>query len=75
MITRAQGLEWLELAFKKGYRDEYDQQAPTRKPELAKMIIGPVYGDSDAVLLREVYRFGRSVGLAQREADFAEEAA
>ena len=74
-MTRAQGLEWLELAFKKGYRDEYDRQSPTRKPELAKLIIGPVYGDDDAVLLRDVYKFGRSVGLAQREADLAEESA
>jgi hypothetical protein len=72
-VTRAQGLEWLELAFKKGYRDEYDQQPLVMRSALAKLIIGPVYGAEDAILLRDVYRFGRSVGLAQREADLAEE--
>ena len=72
MITKSQGLEWIELAFKRGYRDEYDEQPKTRKPELARAIIGPVYGDQDAVLLREVCRFGRSVGKEQREADLAE---
>jgi hypothetical protein len=72
-MTRAQGLEWLELAFKKGYRDEYDQQPRMRKKPLAQLIVGPVYGSEDAILLRNVYSFGRSVGLAQREADLAEE--
>lgn len=71
-MTRAQGLEWLELTYKLGYRDGYDEQPALSRRKVAKQIIGPVFGVSDADCLIAVYRLGFSVGDEQRLAEVEE---
>jgi hypothetical protein len=72
-MTRAQGLEWLELAGKRAYRDGYDDQPPLSRLKLARLLIGPVYGKEDANCLVAAYRMLYSIGVEERLADLAEE--
>lgn len=72
-MTRANCLEWLDLAGKRGYRDGYDEQPALSRLKVARQFIGPVYGKEDANCLIAAYRMLYSAGDEQRRADVAEE--
>ena len=66
MTTRREGQEWLVLAYDKGYRDGLSELPPVRCKTLARWLIGPVFGHSDAKALRGAYVLG--YGIAGEEA-------